>query len=92
MYIASLTGDEIASRFPVSSAEAMARASPDSVWRMRASIASRMPLTVDGVAKPPAAAFGRSKRLDRAQHEARGADALEVDVAGEIVAAGVERP
>ncbi len=43
MNIASLTGPEIASRRPVSSAVAMARLSPSRTLRMRASIASRKP-------------------------------------------------
>jgi hypothetical protein len=43
MYMASLTGAEIASRLPVISAEAMAPASPARLARMRASIALRMP-------------------------------------------------
>ena len=43
MYIASLTGAEIASRLPVISAEAIEPASPGTAARMRPSIASRMP-------------------------------------------------
>ena len=43
MYIASLTGAEIASRLPVISAEAIDPASPGTAARMRLSIASRMP-------------------------------------------------
>ena len=46
----------------------------------------------DRIAQPPAAAVGCGKRLDRAEHEARRADALEIDVAREIVAAGTQRP
>jgi hypothetical protein len=42
MYMASLTGPEIASRVPVKSAEAIAALSPGSAARMRWSIASRM--------------------------------------------------
>ena len=43
MNIASLTGVVIASRRPVKSAVAMARLSPSSAVRMRASMASRSP-------------------------------------------------
>ncbi len=43
MYIASLTGPEIASRVPVKSAEAIAALSPGSAARMCWSMPSRMP-------------------------------------------------
>src|SRR5207248_1767467 len=43
MYIASLTGPEMASRVPVKSAEAIAALSPGSAARMRWSMPSRMP-------------------------------------------------
>jgi hypothetical protein len=43
MNIASLTGVVMASRRPVNNAVAMARLSPLSTVRMRASMASRMP-------------------------------------------------
>ena len=52
MYIASLTGVEIASRLPVISAEAIAPLSPGSDGADARSIASRMPSIVGRVAQP----------------------------------------
>ena len=91
MYIASLTGAEIASRLPVISAEAIAPRSPGS---------DRADARVDRVAhavdrRRRSAATARRRRrlgdLDRAEHEAGRADALEIKVAREIVAAGPQR-
>ena len=91
MYMASLTGAEIASRLPVISAEAIEPWSPGSTARMRASMLSRMPWIDGGVAQPQAGRRRRLGGLDRAQHEAGRADALEIEIAGEVVAAGPQR-
>jgi hypothetical protein len=44
-----------------------------------------------GEPQPPARRRRRGHRRDRAQHQAGGADALEIEVAGEVVAAGMQR-
>ena len=89
--MASLTGVVIASRRPVKSAVAMARLSPSSVVRIRASIASRSPCIEGGVTQRQAAADRRLHGLDGASDKAGGADALEKHVAAKIVAAGPHR-
>jgi hypothetical protein len=49
------------------------------------------PLNVGADSEPRARRRGRGHDLDRAAREAGGADALEIKVAGEIVAAGTQR-
>ena len=88
MNIASLTGAEIASRRPVSSAVAIARWSPSSAVRIA---------RIDRIAQAlheggDSAATGRRRRAAPAvliapMHKAGGADAGEIHVAAEIVAA-----
>ena len=87
MNIASLTGIVIASRRPVSRAVAIARLSPSSVVRMRASIASRN-LASPRHSATTAACDRRLHGLDAAGDETGRTDALEIHVAAEIVAAG----
>ena len=90
--MASFTGGEIASRRPVNSAVAIARLSPSSVVLIRASIVSRRPCMNGRIAQAkPAAGGGRLRGLDRAHHEAGGADAGKKHVAAEIVAARPHR-
>ena len=93
MYIASLTGAVMASRLPVISADAIEPRSPGRSARMRASMLSRRPWTAAAYLQPQAGSGRRRRcrRLDRAQHEAGRADALEIKIAGEVVAAGAQR-
>ena len=87
MYIASLTGAEIASRLPVISADAI----DAGIARDRGADAAvdRVANTFDEgrVAQPRARRHRRLGDLDRADHEAGRADALEIEIAREIVAA-----
>ena len=63
MYMASLTGAEIASRLPVISADAMAPLSPGSTARMRASMAVAQALDRGGVVSHSPGGDGASAGL-----------------------------
>src|SRR2546427_2136259 len=90
MYIASLTGAEIASRLPVIRADAIAPASPLRLARMRPSMPLRMPsMKVAYLSQAPGGLGGSALRI--APRKAGGTDPLEVQVAGEVVAAGAQR-
>ena len=91
MYMASLTGAEMASRLPVISAEAMAPLSPGSTRADARVDAVAQALDRGGVSQPQPGRRRRLGRLDRAEHEAGRADALEIKIAGEVVAAGPQR-
>ncbi len=89
--MASLAPDEIASRFPVISADAIAPLSPGSAARMRASIASRSDPTAALARSHRSAGSGGANLLDGAEGETGSAEPLEIIVAREVVTAGPER-
>ncbi len=85
--MALLMAAEIASRLPVISADAMAPSSPGSTLRMRWSIVLRMPSIVAAARSRSPWCGRRFSGPDTAEHKTRGADALEIKVAREVVAA-----
>ncbi len=89
--MASFTWLEIASRLPVISADAIDPLSPGTTARMRLSIAFAHAVDRHGVAQPQRGRVRRVGGADMAEHEARGADALEIQIAREVVAAGPQR-
>ena len=92
MYMASLTGVEIASRLPVISADAIAPLSPGTTARMRLSIASRMPSMNGGIAQPERRArAGGATVLIAPSTKPDAPMPLEIHVAREVVAARPQR-
>ena len=86
--MASLTGSVMASRRPVRSAVAIARLSPSSVGSYSRVDRIAQPLHERGVAQGEPAGDRRLQCLDRAHHETGCADALKIEIAAEIIAAG----
>ncbi len=90
MYIASLTCAVMASRLPVISADAIAPLSPGKrradagVDRVTDALHGR------GIAQPQPGLHRRLGDADRAERKAGRADALKVEIAGEVVAAGTQ--